>query len=327
MSAASHPFVSVVTPIYNRRDWVAELLATIEKQTYPRDRFELIIVDDNSTDGAWEDVQKFASDSAFPVRCFRNETGIRGPGVTRNIGIEHAKGEIVAFIDSDCQADPNWLMNGVRAFSEGVGVVEGRVIPVPGDPRPALCKIKDIDGSRSLFDTSNILYTRDALQKVGGFSPEFFENGYPRYYGEDIDLGYRVKEAGWKRAFAADALVMHRNRPQSFRDWIEETRLVFMCPYLAKKHPTARRELLFLQYFLSPSTATFDLSLLGLGLAAVGSPWWAMLCVPFLVVKTRESGGRRPLLLPLKLAGSYFRALLFFTVLAGGSLRHRSLVI
>ncbi|MEO8617013.1 MAG: glycosyltransferase, partial [Luteolibacter sp.] len=244
------PFVTIVLPIYNRRLWVQEQIESLEKQSYPRDRFELIVVDNGSSDGAWEFVEERVKTTAIRMSCYRNDDPVKVPAASRNLGIRRAQGEFVGFTDSDCRTDPDWIREMVAAFSEGVGIVEGRTIPVPGDPSPPLCRIKMIDGSRSLFDTCNIMYRKTALSEVGGFSRDFYENGYPRYYGEDLDLGYRVKERGWGVAFAPNAVVMHHNQPQTVLQWLKEPRLVYICPYIARKHPIARGELLFAKYFL-----------------------------------------------------------------------------
>ena len=328
MNPESMPFVTVVLPIYNRRAWVQEQLDSLEKQNYPRDRFEVIVVDNGSRDGAWEVVEERVKTTAIRMSCYKNDDPVKVPAASRNFGIRHAQGEFVGFTDSDCQTDPNWIREMVAAFSEDVGIVEGRTIPVPGDPAPPMCRIKVIDGSRSLFDTCNIMYRKQALLEVGGFARDFYENGYPRYYGEDLDLGYRVKERGWRVAFAPDAIVMHHNQPQTLLQWLKEPRLVYICPYIARKHPSARGELLFAKYFLSPSTAAFDAGLVSSALAVLVHPLFLLGWIPFLAVKYREQGlGGNLVSRFVRLGGGLVRSFVTFAVLTVSSIHYRSVIL
>lgn len=322
------PFVSVVVPILNRRKWVQEALESLESQTYPRDRFEVIVVDNGSTDGTWEWVQEKVKSAPLQMRCYRNDAPEKVPAASRNFGIHKAQGEIVAFTDSDCRATPEWLREGVKAFAEGVGIVEGKTVPVPTDAAPALCRVKIIDGSRSYFDTANIMYRKHVLEEVGGFAKDFYLNGYPRFYGEDLDLGYRVKSKGYRVCFAENAIVLHHNHPQTFWQWLREPRLVFICPYIARKHPNTRSELLFAKYFLSRSTAAFDLGLLASVLALAIHPFFLVGWVPFLLVKMREQGsGGNWLERFLRLGGGLVRSFITLGVLVAGSFRYRSLIL
>ncbi len=324
----SKPFVSVVVPIYNRKLWVQELLPTLLSQTYSPDSYEVVFVDNGSTDGAWEFVLEQSSLHPGKIRAYRNDDPIKVPAASRNKGILESKGEFVAFTDSDCLVSPDWLSHIVAAFAPGIGVVEGQTIPVPGDPAPAFTRIKIIDGTRHLFDTCNIAYSKKALLAVDGFARDFYENGYPRYYGEDLDLGYRVKAAGFKTAFAAGAIVMHHNQPQTFLQWLKEPRLVYICPYIALKHPSSRRDLLFANYFLSPSTAAFDLALLASILALFLDFRFLLGCLPFLFVKFSEVGSAGSLLYrSIRVAGGSLRSCVTFAVLASASLRYRSLIL
>jgi cellulose synthase/poly-beta-1,6-N-acetylglucosamine synthase-like glycosyltransferase len=328
MDSENLPFVTIVLPIYNRRGWVQEQLETLERQTYPRSRFEVIVVDNGSRDGAWEFAQQFAKSTPIQLTCYKNDDPVKVPAASRNLGIRHARGEFVGFTDSDCQTDKNWIREMVAAFREDVGIVEGRTIPVPQDPTPPMCRVKVIDGSRSLFDTCNIMYRKSALLEVGGFARDFYENGYPRHYGEDLDLGYRVKDRGWQVAFAPNAIVMHHNHPQTLMQWLQEPRLVYICPYIARKHPSARRELLFAKYFLSPSTAAFDAGLVVSVLAALVHPLFVLGWLPFLALKYREQGlGGNITSRFVRLGGGVVRSFVTFGVLATASIHYRSVIL
>src|SRR5262245_22112216 len=109
MTAENIPFVTIVLPIYNRRAWVEEQLDSLERQTYPGDRFEVIVVDNGSRDGAWEFVKERAKTTPIRLSCYKNDDPVKVPAASRNFGIRHAQGEFVGFTDSDCQTDKNWI--------------------------------------------------------------------------------------------------------------------------------------------------------------------------------------------------------------------------
>lgn len=118
MEARPHFLVSVVIPTYNRRDTLQQCLASVTHQTYSN--YEVIVVDDGSTDSTDEMIRW-----RFPdVRYIRQRTN-HGPAAARNLGIEVARGEIVAFTDDDCQLPPEFLsriVEGYYRYSEVAGV-------------------------------------------------------------------------------------------------------------------------------------------------------------------------------------------------------------
>jgi glycosyltransferase involved in cell wall biosynthesis len=319
------PFVSVVVPTYNRKDWVVQLIESLDKQTYPRDKYELIIVDNGSRDGLCEVLNRFAADGV--IRWFPNPLADKVPAAARNFAVRQAKGEIIAFTDSDCVATPAWLAEGVQAFGPGVGIVQGATLPDPNDPRPVLYKTVEVVSEKSYANTCNIFYKKAALEEVGGFSQDFIDFGYPMF-GEDIDLACKVKYAGYSLVFSEKTVIYHHIRPQTVMDWLAEPWGAFTFPYIVKKHPTIRRDLLFGHVFLTPLTALFDLMLVGIVLAYSLHPWFLLLAVPFIVMKVREGG--RHLTVPMRLvrlAGATVRAFIIFGVLLCGSFRFRSILV
>src|SRR3989338_7815520 len=102
------PFVSVVVPVYNDNVRLKKALEALERQSYPADRYEVLVVDNASED----DVRSIMS--AYPRVKYLFE-GKRGPASARNRGVREAKGEIIAFTDSDCIPRPDWIERGVAA--------------------------------------------------------------------------------------------------------------------------------------------------------------------------------------------------------------------
>ena len=99
---ADWPFVSIVVPVFNGADIIEELLVSLLALSYPTDQYEIIVVDNGSTDNTRQVVEK------YPVKLLE-EKEIQGPAAARNKGIRHAQGDIIAFTDADCVADSNWL--------------------------------------------------------------------------------------------------------------------------------------------------------------------------------------------------------------------------
>jgi glycosyltransferase involved in cell wall biosynthesis len=319
------PFVSVVIPTFNRKDWVLQLIESLTHQTYPRDSFEVIIVDNGSRDGLCDILDRYAA--AGSIRWFPNPLPDRVPAAARNVALHHARGEIIAFTDSDCLAAPEWLAEGVAKFRPGVGIVQGATLPDPNDPKPVLYKTTEVVSEKSYANTCNIMYLKKAIEEVGGFSQDFIEFGYPMF-GEDIDLACKVKYAGYQLVFAEKAIIYHHIRPQTVLDWLTEPRMAFTFPYIAKKHPMIRRELLFCHMFMTPLTALFDLMLAGIVLAFWLNPWFLTLSLPFLAAKAKEGGHHlTPPMRLVRLAGATVRAFIIFGVLLCGSLRFRSVLV
>lgn len=130
MTATDAPLVSVVIPTCNRREVLARCLEALAVQTYPR--FEIIVVDDGSTDDTLAMLADFVGRyNHVALRSFCNERHA-GANVSRNRGIREARGDIVAFLDSDCIAEPDWLEKLIAEFADPrVAAATGLVIDPP----------------------------------------------------------------------------------------------------------------------------------------------------------------------------------------------------
>lgn len=119
--ATSVPFVSVVVPVRNSPERIAQCIEAVLDQTYPKDRFEVLVVDNGSTDETPEVIRK------YPV-TYLEETSIASPYAARNKAIEVAQGEIIALIDANCFACPQWLERGIEKMrEEAADLVGGKV--------------------------------------------------------------------------------------------------------------------------------------------------------------------------------------------------------
>ena len=202
------PKVSVVVASYNGERTVKACLNSLERLNYPD--YEVILVDDGSTDATRQIALAYPN-----VRYFRHEKNL-GLSVARNTGIAAAKGEIVAFIDSDCRADEDWLyylVGGLlgSAFA-GVGgpnllpsedsLVAVAVMASPGGPAHVMLT----DRQAEHIPGCNMAFYRWALGQIGGFDPIF------HHAGDDVDLCWRLDQAGLKIGFSPAACVWHHRR-------------------------------------------------------------------------------------------------------------------
>jgi subfamily B ATP-binding cassette protein MsbA len=208
------PFLSIIVPTRGRPERAAECVARILR-SHPGD-FELLLVD--QSEGP-ETLQAVAADAGDPrFRHIRSST--RGAASARNVGIQHARGGILAFTDDDCDVSLDWVaaMHRIFALDESVDVVFGRVFvpnPPPGgwaarfDASPRELPAK---GYPSLPDewgiSANMACRREVFEKVGMFDP-VFGPGAPLRAAEDFDLFIRMRGAGVRIVNAREVTVDH----------------------------------------------------------------------------------------------------------------------
>ena len=201
------PRVSVIVCTRNGAATLAACLESLGRLHYPD--YEVLVVDDGSTDAVPEVVQ------AFPrIRYIRQEAA--GLGVARNTGAEAATGEIFAYTDDDCTADPDWLIYLTRALSDPAMVAAGGPnIPPPARSLAQACVIASPGGPAHVLLSDrvaehvpgcNLAVKRTAFEGITGFRPKYHAAG------DDVDFCWRLQEAGGGIAFVAAAVVWHDRR-------------------------------------------------------------------------------------------------------------------
>lgn len=201
------PRVSVVVCTYNAERTLAACLESLAKLNYPD--YEVIVVNDGSTDGSLAIAERYG-------HCRIISQPNKGLSVARNVGAENASGEIVAYTDSDCVADPDWL-NYLVAKMEVAELVacggpnfppaEDSLVPSavavsPGGPTHVLIS----DDVAEHIAGCNMAFRRDVLLRLGGFDPVY------RAAGDDVDICWRFQDAGYTIGFSAAAVVWHFRR-------------------------------------------------------------------------------------------------------------------
>ncbi len=201
------PRVSVVVCTYNEERTLEACLQSLRRLRYPD--YEVLVVDDGSTDATRAIAERFPG---FGLVAQEN----RGLSAARNVGIRATRGEIVAFTDADCEVDPDWLGFLVARLLEadfaGVG---GPNLPPPEDTwvaevvarspgGPTHVLLSDLEAEH--IPGCNMAFWREHLAEIDGFDPRF------RVAGDDVDLCWRLQDAGHRLGFAPAALVWHRRR-------------------------------------------------------------------------------------------------------------------
>lgn len=214
----TNPVISIITPAYNRSEEVDHLIRSISKQTLDHSLFEHIISDDGSTDNTEDVVRRWREKVDYPIHFISQEN--QGPGAARNHGLEVSKGDLILFIDSDCEADPEWAKTVYTEFTQNpFGACGG-----PDASKADFSVVqKAIDFAMTSFFTTggmrghsekmlskffprthNMGMTRVVYNSVGGF-------GSLRH-GQDIELSNRIRRSGANIRFIKEAIVYHRRR-------------------------------------------------------------------------------------------------------------------
>ena len=224
---------SLIIPAYNAAGTIVACLAASMRQSIPRDEYEIIVVDDGSTDNTGEAAE------SFPVRVIRQTNG--GPAAARNHGALLAKGEVLVFTDSDCEPDRDFLKNLLAPFEDpGIMGAQGSYRTAQRGFVARFCQAEiEIRYARmskregiDFIGSYAAAYRREAFLECGGF-----DTSYTAASGEDTDLSYEMHERGFKLVFRPDAVVFHRH-PASLKKYL---RTKFYRGYwrvrLYKKHP------------------------------------------------------------------------------------------
>lgn len=221
-----HSFVSIIVVNHNGGDHLRQCLESLASLSYPKESYEIMLVDNNSSDGS-----ALAAKRANPsIKIFCNKINL-GFCAANNLGAAEAKGDYIALINSDMRACRDWLFELVGAMkkADDVGAVGGKILTWDGDKldfgdgllvfdghafqkdegrenAPGLhCKEKDI-----LFPCGgNMLVRRDLFQAEGGFDEDFFA------YLEDVDFGWRLWLHGYRVVYSPGAVVYHKSETTS----------------------------------------------------------------------------------------------------------------
>lgn len=317
--------VSVIVPVRDRPDLLRLLLEALSRQTY--DDFETIVVDDGSVTPVTEVVDAFRD--GLCLRYLRT-TGVGAVGA-RCAGVEQARGDVFAFTDSDCEPEPEWLEEGVKAIRSGADVVQGVTRPArsPGVFERSLA----YRGGEGLFATCNVFYRREAFEVAGGFDRSAEqrlgfrpgERAKDLGFGEDVLLGWRVARDG-RFSVAEGAVVRHAVMRDPIPELLSRTWQIGAFPALVREVPELRETLLRSRVFIG-SDSRVPLYL-AVGAALVGARRVAVLAAAVWIFTTwRRTPKRRATSRGIVFARDLLLDVVKAVALVVGSLRARTPVL
>jgi lipopolysaccharide/colanic/teichoic acid biosynthesis glycosyltransferase/glycosyltransferase involved in cell wall biosynthesis len=332
----TNPRASVVIPAYNAASTLPACLAALSQQSLPSTDFEIIVVDDGSTD-----------DTAALARA----AGVRvivqthaGPAAARNRGAAAARGELLLFTDADCAPVPGWIGALIGAFADPiVAGAKGAYLSRQRGVVPRFTQLEFLErydrlaGAEMIdfVDTYSAAYRRDVFLANNGFDTIF-----PTASVEDQELSFRLAEKGYRLVFVPAAQVYHRHNPTLYAYARRKFLIGYWRALLARWHPQR-----MVKDSYTPETLKMQIVLVAvmLGMACIstlaslfiGSFWWpgfaafAFATLIFLLTTisflTKAWRRDRGLMLPAVML-LWIRALTLGTGFAGGLIRFGGMV-
>ena len=232
--AVSVPDYSVIVPAYQAADVIGACVWALMRQTLDRAQYEIIIVDDGSTDDTGDAAREAGADRVVHISH-------GGPSTARNAGIEAARGGIVLFTDADCEPAENWIAQMIAPLDnpQVMGVkgtyrtrqssLIARLVQLEFEIRYArMTELERID----FVDTYAAAYRRALLVEYGGF-----DTAFPIPSAEDVDLSFRLARAGHWLVFAPDAWVWHKHPAMLGRYLARKARFGYWRALLYVRYP------------------------------------------------------------------------------------------
>ncbi len=202
-------FVSIIVPAYNESEHLQACITALKSQNYPKDSYEVIVVDNESTDNTAQIAKK------NQVQLLEKQPG--NVGRMRNLGAKEARGEIVAFIDADCVVDPDWISRATELISQKENTVFGGGCFLP--PNPAIVERCWLLGTpetmlpRELIGAS-IALQKNIFEKIGGFNENITS-------GEDTELSKQAQTLGFAIELTSKLSVIHLGNAKSAKEFVK----------------------------------------------------------------------------------------------------------
>ncbi|MFH1598271.1 MAG: glycosyltransferase [Patescibacteria group bacterium] len=251
--------ISIIIPAYNAGKIIDRCLRALIDQLKEKSDWEIIVVDDGSTDNTKDQIRKFPE-----VEYLHQEN--KGSAAARNLGIRESKGEIILFIDADCEPTATWVEEMIKPFSDSaVMAVKGayltnqkslvaRLTQIEFEERYA--KMKKAD-SIDFVDTYSAAFRKQALQQTGIFDEEL-------KMSMDAELAFRVDKAGFKIVFNPQAKVYHQHPSNWKVYWKKKFWRAYWRMDVYKKYPKK-----IIKDSYTPQTLKFQIITLNLFLASL----------------------------------------------------------
>lgn len=214
------PFISIIIASLNGMHYLNDCLSSISNLDYPKEKLEVILIDDGSQDKTYE----FIKENFSNIKIIRNRRN-RGVAASRNIGIKNAKGKLIAFLDNDVRVEKNWLFELVKAIEEDreIGICASKLLfkdkPEILNSTGGVMNIYADAWDRGVFEkdrgqydierrvffgcSAAMLVRREVLERIGYFDSRL-------YIYEDVDLGWRVNLLGYKVIYVPTSIGYHK---------------------------------------------------------------------------------------------------------------------
>lgn len=219
--------ISVVVSTFNRAEYLKKCIGSLIKLNF--DNFEIIIVNDGSTDNTGSYLDSLKNDKIKSIHHKEN----LGLSSARNSGIKAAKYNIIAFIDDDCLADKNWLRKIAEGFTDdNIGFVIGQVFYIKKDYKGYFPErlVRNINAKWPMG--CNIAYQKKVFDKIG-----FFEDVFFKYRNEDSEMAIRTIASGFTFVRTVGAIVFHQAMEWDIGSLLRSARNASVWPILKKKYP------------------------------------------------------------------------------------------
>lgn len=291
------PKVSVVVPAYNAAQTIVKTIRALLGQDYPKELFDVTVVDDGSTDRTGDVVKE------CHVRYVRQNN--KGPAAARNHGASLANGDIILFTDADCVPNANWIKEMVKPFDDAeVKAVKGAYRTEQPELMARFCQLEFEERfellkkapSIDMVDTYSAGFRSEIFKAMGGFDTSF-----PVANNEDTELSYRLSAAGHKMVFNPAAIVCHLNHPASIKRY---ARIKFWRGYwrivVYKKFPgkavkdtytpqTLKFQILCVMSFAGLLPFSVFLPRYGVPLLVLCAVFFVLLSIPFFLLVLKKA--------------------------------------
>lgn len=215
-------YLSVIIPTYNRKKTLKNTIESLLNQTYPEDKYELVIADDGSNDGTKEMISNITSNVIINYYWQKN----RGRAAARNLGIKNSKGDLLLFIDSDMLAEESLLSEHTKEYQNYKNIMVigniklSKTIKRTPFVRTVLEKENKIENRSNekgfipneFCLTGNLSIRKKDLEKIGFFDEKFKEYGW-----EDTVFGYKARDKGIRILCNPDAIAYHEDYATNLR--------------------------------------------------------------------------------------------------------------
>ena len=317
----TNPEISVVVPSHDRPLRLRWLLNALERQTLPREKWEVVVGHDSSGPETEELLRTHPLAREGVLRHVTLEPGTAPPGRNRNAAWRIARGETIAFTDDDCRPPEEWLENALAAARRHPdAIVQGTTVKDPTElvvTHAPVLHSQTVRPPTPWCEACNIIYPKALLERVGGFDEQ-------QYTGEDTDLALRCMALGAEHVAAPEVVTYHAVVEQTIVQVLKGRWRWHDLPLLLKKHPSFR-EKFPLWVFWKHTHVWVPLFFAGVRLSK--RSWlFNLLCVPWLIHATPKHGTdprgrlRNVLELPLRMAVD----LTEMAALIRGSIKYRT---